>query len=67
MIETGGLFEGGGLSNLAKAEVSVLRKELECKTKKLKYNNGSMQQKLKTNSNEAILDQSTRSVTVVID
>ena len=43
----GGAYLRGGLSNLAKAVVSVLRKELECKTKKLKYNNGSIQPKIK--------------------
>ena len=36
-METGGLFGGEGLFNLAKMVVSVLHKELECKVKKLKY------------------------------
>ena len=40
LIEIGGLFErgGGGLINLAKTMVSVLRKELECKVEKLNCN-----------------------------
>ena len=33
----GGLFERGGLLNLAKKKVSVLHKELECSVEKLKY------------------------------
>ena len=33
----GGLFEGGGLFNLAKTMVSVLHKELEYIVEKLKY------------------------------
>ena len=37
LMETGGLFGGEGLFNLAKMVVSVLHKELECKVKKLKY------------------------------
>ena len=38
MIETRGLFDGGGgYFNLAKMVVSVLYKELECKVENLKY------------------------------
>ena len=33
----GGLFERGGLLNVAKTLVSVLHKEPECKVEKLKY------------------------------
>ena len=36
MIEAGGLFERGGLFNLAKTMVSVLHKELEYKVEKLR-------------------------------
>ena len=36
LIETGGLFEMGGLLNLKTAMVSVLHKELDCKVEKLK-------------------------------
>ena len=37
LIETGGLFERGGLCNLETTMVSVLHKELEYKVEKLKY------------------------------
>ena len=37
MIQTGGLFERGGLFNLETTMVSVLHKELEYKVEKLKY------------------------------
>ena len=36
LIETGGLFEKGGVFNLEDTMVSVLHKELEYKVKKLK-------------------------------
>ena len=37
LIETGSLFERGGLSNSEKTMVSVLHKELEYEVEKLKY------------------------------
>ena len=37
LIETGGLFESGGLFNLETAMVSVLQKGLEYKVERLKY------------------------------
>ena len=37
LIETGGLFERGGIFNLETMMVSVLHKELEYKVEKLKY------------------------------
>ena len=37
LIETGGLFERGSLSNSEKTMVSVLHKELEYEVEKLKY------------------------------
>ena len=37
LIETGGLFERGGLFNLETAMVSVLQKGLEYKVERLKY------------------------------
>ena len=37
LIETGSLFQMGGLFNLKTAMVSVLHKELDCKVEKLKY------------------------------
>ena len=37
LIETGGLFEGGGLFNLEKVLVTLLHKELEYKAEKHKY------------------------------
>ena len=36
LVETKGLFEGGGLFNLEETMVSVLHKELEYKVEKLK-------------------------------
>ena len=35
--DEGFIWEGGGLINLAKTVVSVLRKELECKVEKLNH------------------------------
>ena len=35
--DEGFIWEGGGLINLAKTVVSVLRKELECKAEKLNH------------------------------
>ena len=35
--DEGFIWEGGGLINLAKTMVSVLRKELECKVEKLNH------------------------------
>ena len=37
--DEGFIWEGGGLINLAKTMVSVLRKELECKVEKLNHKN----------------------------
>ena len=37
LIETGGVFERGGLFNLKTTMVSVLHKELDYKVEKLKY------------------------------
>ena len=37
LIETGSLFERGGLFNLKTTMVSVLHKELDCHVGKLKY------------------------------
>ena len=36
LVETKGLFEGGGLFNLEETMVSVVHKELEYKVKRLK-------------------------------
>ena len=50
-VETGGLFEGGDLFNLAKIIVSVVHKELKNKVEKLKDKKSEvMQQRIKNKS-----------------
>ena len=56
-MDTGGIFERGGLFSLAKAMASVLHKELECKVETLKYKRLKvMQPKNKTNPNFQVVN-----------
>ena len=72
-VETGGLFKGGDLFNLAKMIVLVAHKELKNKVEKLKDKKSEVMQPRIKNKSElpvgewTILDQSTRSFTVMID
>ena len=57
LIDTGGIFERGGLFSLAKAMASVLHKELECKVETLKYKRLKfMQPNNKTNPNFQVVN-----------
>ena len=73
MVETGGLFERGDLFNLAKMVVLVVHKELKYKVEKLKNKKSEVMQARNKNKSElpvgeeTIMDQSTRSFTVMID
>ena len=66
LIETKSLFEWGGLFNLEETMVSVLHKELEYEVEKLK--NKKVGGIVAEGQHQmAILGQSTRSFTVLID
>ena len=59
LIDTGGIFERGGLFSLAKAMASVLHKKVECKVETLKYKRLKvMQPKIKTNPNFQVVNNS---------
>ena len=59
LIDTGGIFERGGLFSLAKAMPSVLHKKGECKVETLKYKRLKvMQPKIKTNLSFQVVNNS---------
>ena len=69
LIETGGLFERGDFFNLEKTMVSVPYKELEIQSGKSQVQDGwrSCSGGSQSNPNFQLVNQSTRSFTVVID
>ena len=59
LIDTGDIFERGGLFSLAKAMASVLHKKIECKVETLKYKRLKvMQPKIKTNPSFQVVNNS---------
>ena len=59
LVDTGGIFERGGLFSLAKEMALVLHKKLECKVETLKYKRLKiMQPKIKTNPSFQVVNNS---------
>ena len=59
LIDTGGIFERGGLFSLANTMASVLYKKIECKVETLKYKRLKvMQPKIKTNPSFQVVNNS---------